>query len=170
MNVPYSIRPHMIVSPAVSAEWVKRQASFLEKVFGSTQLMWWATQMPNNRPQKRTAKLGSGLLPPFHSFPNYSKLWKRVGYLFNITSIHDDVIKWKHFSCYWPFVWRIHRTPVICSHKGQWHRALIFSLSCANGCANNWDAGDLRCHHAHYDVTVMYGSCHCSLPWHVSNM
>ena len=22
---------------------------------------------------------------------------------------HDDVIKWKHFPCYWPFVRRIHR-------------------------------------------------------------
>ena len=25
---------------------------------------------------------------------------------------HDDVIKWKHFPCYWPFVRRIHRSPV----------------------------------------------------------
>ena len=26
--------------------------------------------------------------------------------------LHDDVIKWKHFPCYWPFVWGIHRSPV----------------------------------------------------------
>ena len=26
--------------------------------------------------------------------------------------IHDDVIKWKHFPRYWPFVRRIHRLPV----------------------------------------------------------
>ena len=26
--------------------------------------------------------------------------------------IHDDVIKWKHFPRYWPFVWGIHRSPV----------------------------------------------------------
>ena len=25
---------------------------------------------------------------------------------------HDDVIKFKHFLRYWPFVWGIHRTPV----------------------------------------------------------
>ena len=25
---------------------------------------------------------------------------------------HDDVIKWKHFPRYWPFVWGIHRSPV----------------------------------------------------------
>ena len=32
------------------------------------------------------------------------------------------------------------------------------SLICAwiNGWVNNHDAGDLRCHHAHYDVTVMF--------------
>ena len=30
---------------------------------------------------------------------------------------HDDVIKWKHFPCYWPFVRGIHRWPVNSSHK-----------------------------------------------------
>ena len=25
---------------------------------------------------------------------------------------HDDVIKWKHFLRYWPFVWGIHRSSV----------------------------------------------------------
>ena len=41
--------------------------------------------------------------------------------------------------------------------QGQWHVALMFSFICAwtNGCANNRDAGDLRRHRAHYDVTVM---------------
>ena len=33
---------------------------------------------------------------------------------------HDDVIKWKHFPCYFPFVQGIHRSPVNSSHKGQW--------------------------------------------------
>ena len=28
------------------------------------------------------------------------------------TSSHDDVIKWKHFPRYWPFVRGIHRSPV----------------------------------------------------------
>ena len=27
-----------------------------------------------------------------------------------IDYIHDDVIKWKHFPSYWPFVWGIHRS------------------------------------------------------------
>ena len=43
---------------------------------------------------------------------------------------HDDVIKWKHFSRYWPFVRGIHRSPVNSPHKGQWNGALMFSLIC----------------------------------------
>ena len=71
---------------------------------------------------------------------------------------HDDVIKWKHFPRYWPFVRGIHRSPVTSPHKGQWRGALMFSLICVwiNGWVNNGEAGDLRCHHAHYDVIVMW--------------
>ena len=44
---------------------------------------------------------------------------------------HDDIIKWKHFPHYWPFVRGIHRSPVNSPHKGQWRGALMFSLICA---------------------------------------
>ena len=88
---------------------------------------------------------------------------------------HDDVIKWKHFPCYWTFVRGIHRSPVNSPHKGQWRGALMFSLICAwiNPWVNNREAGDLRRHCFHYDVTVMiqgnrgvFGGCHLvqSLP------
>ena len=43
---------------------------------------------------------------------------------------HDDVIKWKHFPGYWPYVRRIHRSPVNSPLKGHWHGALMFSLIC----------------------------------------
>ena len=46
--------------------------------------------------------------------------------------VRDDVIKWKHFPRYWPFVWGIHRSPVNSPHKGQWHGALIFTLICTD--------------------------------------
>ena len=70
---------------------------------------------------------------------------------------HDDVIKWKHFARYWPFVRGIHWSPVISPNKGQWRGALIFSLICAriNGSVNNREAGDLRRIRLRYDVTVM---------------
>ena len=55
-------------------------------------------------------------------------------------------------------LWRgIHRSPVNSPHKGQWRRAMMFSLICAwiNGWLNNREAGDFRRHRAHCDVTVM---------------
>ena len=72
-------------------------------------------------------------------------------------SNNDDVIKWKHFPRYWPFVREIHRSPVNFPHTDWWRRALMFSLICAwiNGWVNNSVAGDLRRHRTHYDVTVM---------------
>ena len=68
---------------------------------------------------------------------------------------------WRHqmetFPRYWPFMQGIHRSPVNSPHKGQWRGALMFSLICAwiKGWVNNREAGDLRRHRAHYDVTVV---------------
>ena len=80
---------------------------------------------------------------------NSLQIWIRARY--------DDVIKWKPFPRYWPFVRGIHRSPVNSPHKGQRRGALIFSLICAwiNSWVNTREAGDLRRHRAHYDVTVM---------------
>ena len=51
----------------------------------------------------------------------------------------------------------LHWSPVNSPHKGQWLGDLMFSLNSTwiNGWANNREAGDLRRHRAHYDVTVM---------------
>ena len=59
-----------------------------------------------------------------------------------IVLLYDDVIKWKHFPRYWPFV----------------TGALMFSLISAwtNGWANTRDAGDYRRHRSNYDVTVIW--------------
>ena len=48
-------------------------------------------------------------------------------------------------------------SPAKFPHIGRWRGALLFSLICArtNGWVNTPDAGDLRRHRAHYDVTVM---------------
>ena len=93
--------------------------------------------------------------------PNYSPIsfgndWYAVWHI-SCGLPYDDVIKWKHFPRYWPFVWGIHRSPVNSPPKGQWRGALIFSLICAwtNGWSNTRDDGDLRGHRADYDVTVM---------------
>ena len=77
------------------------------------------------------------------------------------STLHDYVIKWKHFARYWPFVLGIHRPPMNSTHQGQWRGALIFSLICAwiNASVNNREASDLRCHRGHYDVIVMSQAC-----------
>ena len=78
-----------------------------------------------------------------------------------IRSTHnDDFIMWRHFPWYWPFVQGIHRSLLNSPHKGQWCRALMFSLFCAsiNGGVNNRKAGDLKCHHAHYDIVMFWSS------------
>ena len=57
-----------------------------------------------------------------------------------------------------PFVRGSHRWPVNSHYKGQWREALMSSLVYAwkkNDWLNNRNAHVLRCHRAHYDVTVM---------------
>ena len=75
---------------------------------------------------------------------------------------HDDVMKWKHFPRYWPFVRGIHRSPVPGEFPAKRPVTGYFdvSLICVwiNGWINNREAGDLRRHHAHYDVIVTYSS------------
>ena len=96
-------------------------------------------------------------------FPQAVRIWFNIHAYHSernptvISRLNDDVIKWKHFPRYWPFVRGIHRSPVNSPHKGQWRGALMFSLIYAriDGWVNNREAGDLRRHHAHHDVTVM---------------
>ena len=80
---------------------------------------------------------------------------------------HDDVIKWKNFPRYWPFVRGIHRSPLNSPHKGLWRWALMFTLICAriNGWVNNGEAGDLRRYLAHSDAIVMAFWCFPVIPW-----
>ena len=92
---------------------------------------------------------------------NTTPVWVIYGYVsdgaWGKIEYHDDVIKWKHFPCYWPFVWGIHQSLVNSPHKGQWRGALMLSLIYAwTSCwVNNRYACDLRCHCTHFDVTVM---------------
>ena len=89
---------------------------------------------------------------PFFQFDYYTRQST------NILTIHDDVIKWKHFLCFWPFVRGIHWSLMNSPHKGQWCRALMFSLISAwtNSWVNNRDDSDLRHYHTHYVITIMH--------------
>ena len=66
---------------------------------------------------------------------------------------HDDVINWKHFPRYWPFARRFRWIPFT---KASDVELWCFLWSASEQTEQNWDAGDLRRHSTHYDVTVMY--------------
>ena len=70
---------------------------------------------------------------------------------------HDDVIKRKHFPRCWPLCGEFAGHRWIPHTKASDAELWFFSLICAriNGWVNYGDAGDLRRHGAHYDVTVM---------------
>ena len=71
------------------------------------------------------------VFPYFASIINPSSPYMNLAIITPIEVLHDDVIKWKHFPRYWPFVRGIHRSPVNSPHKGPWRGALMFSLNCA---------------------------------------
>ena len=88
--------------------------------------------------------------------PRYLSDWKILN--LNIASLrHDDVNKWYIFRITGPLFGEFTGDRWIPLTKVQWRGALMFSLICAraNGCANNRDTGDLKCHRGHYDVTVI---------------
>ena len=107
----------------------------------------------------------------FSKSPCHTYMSFKYRYVTNIRSASwccdDDVIKWKHFPRYWPFVRGIDRSPVDSPHKGQWRAALALSMICTwkNGWVNNRDYGDLRSHHTHYDVTVIIPRYQCRHPF-----
>ena len=79
--------------------------------------------------------------------------WEHYYEICSFKSPYQDIIKWKHFPRYWPFVQGIHRPPVNPPHKGHWRGALMFSLIFAE--LNTREAGDLRRYRAHCDFIVM---------------
>ena len=52
----------------------------------------------------------------WHIYSTCSITWPPIWYLIIPPRMHDDVIKWKHFPRYWPFVQGIHRSPVARSY------------------------------------------------------
>ena len=68
--------------------------------------------------------------------------------------LHDDIIKWKHYSRYWPFVPGIGEFPA--QRPVTQSFAVFFDLCLViNGWVNSHEAGDLRRHCTDYDVIVM---------------
>ena len=127
-----------------------------------------------NRTNQQTSKTCFSAEPPTDAWnlvvgwiggPGY----KREAYMIDSLQCPKKRHWWRHhmetFPRYWLFMRGIRRSPVNSPHKGQWCGALMLSLICVrmNGWVNNREAGDLRRHRAHYDVTVM--EARRSKPW-----
>ena len=89
--------------------------------------------------------------------PHQTYLWIKT---FWFRNTHDDVIKWKPFPHYWPFMLLAHREipaqrPVT--------RIFKFSLICpwTNGWVNNRNTGDLRHHYA--NTVILLWVLHVSI-------
>ena len=97
-------------------------------------------------------------------FLNGHQISRDLPYIVRFT-IHDDVIKWKYFLCYWFFVtgmWFPSQRPVVRSFS------VFIIYAWTNSWANYRDAGDLRHLRANRDVTVLFLCQHqgpLSLTW-----
>ena len=73
-------------------------------------------------------------------------------------SLHEDIIKRKHFPHYWPFVRVIHWSPVNSPQKKPVTPSfdVFFICTWINCWVKNCEAGDMRRHCAHYDVILLW--------------
>ena len=95
------------------------------------------------------------------SFLQYWPLYREIHPRTKGWQFADGISWWRHimetFSALLALCAGNSPVPVNSPHKGQWRRALMFSLIWVwiNNSVNNWEAGDLIRHGGHYDVNVM---------------
>ena len=74
-------------------------------------------------------------------------------------SINGNIFRVTGYLCGWVGGWGCVGVCGVCGGvpQSQWRGALMYSLICAciNGWVNNREAGDLRRHRTHYDVSVI---------------
>ena len=114
-----------------------------------------------------------------HNMKYWTVDLKSYSTLYDLLYSHDDIIKWKHFLHYWPFVWGIHRSPVNSPPKGQCRGALIFSLTCFNKrlyrqSRHRWFEVPLRslwrhCNALWFCACQLYTYLSGSLYWHLGS-
>ena len=96
---------------------------------------------------------------PILMWPVHQMEWSFMTYTRKVLNWNfcDHILGNTLFSTFMNLLCECYRSPVNSPHKSQWRGALMFSLICTwmNGWVNNREAGDLRRHRTHYDVTVM---------------
>ena len=140
-------------------------AFFLQQTFGCCRL-YRQYKFQGVFPQLESLSLSRPYLVSYMMLHKISHNWcVRFAMLCaHVSSCHDDVIKWKHFPCYWLFVRRIHWSPMNSPQRPLTRSFDVYLFwAWINGWVNNREAGDLRRHSAHCDVTVMWFFCLYSL-------
>ena len=148
-NANASLSPHAIrnsnAASVPSASFLRKQSCF--KYFDGLEQNWG-----------NFSNAVTGVL--CWAIDSFSISFRFVWFCFTLNDA-ISVTWWRHqietFSMLWPFVRGIHWSPVNSPHKSQWRGALMFSFIYVwiDGWVNNPEAGDLRHHHAHYDVIVI---------------
>ena len=59
-------------------------------------------------------------------FHSYIMIDDGLMWFIHLYFLHDDIMKWKHFPLYWPFVWGIHRWPT--QRPVTWSFDVFFDL------------------------------------------
>ena len=90
-----------------------------------------------------------------------NKTSKQTHMRLHVSSIHDDVIKWKRFRVTGHLCGEFTGPGEIPAQRPV-TRSFDVSLIWINGWVNNGEAGNLRRHRAHYDGTVMQYVCRWS--------
>ena len=115
------------------------------------------------RPQQWLTNNGSGNgLVPSGNKPLHEPMLTEYKLQRHCIRPDTQVSWWRHqmetFSALLAPLRGIHRSPLNSPHDCQWRWALMFCFICAwiNSSVSNREAGDMRCHCVHYDVTVMF--------------
>ena len=104
-------------------------------------------------------------IPPSKStnIPKFDARLNTTFTLFIVTSSN------RHIFCVTGLLCRefINHRWIPCTKASDTELRIFFICAWINGCVNNREAGDLKCHQAHYDVTVMdiCNSIHTSQNW-----
>ena len=75
----------------------------------------------------------------------------------------EDVMKWKHFPRYWPFVLEINWLMVNSPHKGQRRGALILFFICTR--TNGWPN---KMNRLWFETPSRFLWCHCNATLHAT--
>ena len=160
------------MAPNISTSWVtsnhQADSTFTRDpcIISKSDMQWWYTAFASLNVIGACCKVKNPVVSLWYALSHTTcQQFMKFGYVFDTDhDCHSKLLLvtwWRHqmqtFSALLALCAGNSPVPVNSPHKGQWCGALMFSLICAriNDWLNNREAGDLRRHRGHYDVSVM---------------